>query len=592
MRRLGSGRNVRDRPAQGDRREDRISYDMQQALAMRGQSAAAAADAEACAARIRPGTSPRASPTKKASSPTSGGAPRSPPANSDHNVKTALRGLDQAEQLEKAGDLEQSLEIYQLSIEALISFVNTSPTPSGAGGGKHSGNDGPGLDREAVAERCRVALSDAERIKAKLERQKKKSGGTTKQKTTADAATAGITSYFSSALSGWQGSEQPPKESKPRPNSNNHRQAASEEEDAGRRKKKSSSNPSRQRASPRHGHGPGPASPSASTSPTSATSSPQRRKRSNLDYVNDPLVKTIKDDLYVDGSQVKVKWSDVSGLDDAKRSLQEAAILPLLRPDLYTGLRSPPKGILLYGPPGTGKTMLVKAVAHESQCILFACTASALTSKWHGEGEKLVRTLFRMAADVAPSILFFDEIDALLSSRKAEGEHEASRRFKTEFMVQVDGVASGNSDDDVQHRVLVIGCTNCPWDIDDAVMRRFQRRIYIPLPGAEARKALLRNMLKKASDHNIKKSGQISQLVKLTEGYSCSDIASIAQEAAFGPLRSLGGMDDIRDARTQDVRPIDLNDFKDAISKSKKSVTAGLLTKYDIWEKEQMAGGR
>jgi len=245
----------------------------------------------------------------------------------------------------------------------------------------------------------------------------------------------------------------------------------------------------------------------------SKKSSAQRRKRSTLDYANDPLVKTIKDDLYVDGSQIRVAWSDVSGLDDAKRSLQEAAILPLLRPDLYTGLRSPPKGILLYGPPGTGKTMLVKAVAHESQCILFACTASALTSKWHGEGEKLVRTLFRMAADVAPSILFFDEIDALLSSRKAEGEHEASRRFKTEFMVQVDGVASGGSDDDVQHRVLVIGCTNCPWDIDDAVMRRFQRRIYIPLPDAEARKALFRSMLHKASDHSIKSSGQISQLV-------------------------------------------------------------------------------
>jgi SpoVK/Ycf46/Vps4 family AAA+-type ATPase len=284
-------------------------------------------------------------------------------------------------------------------------------------------------------------------------------------------------------------------------------------------------------------------------------------------------------------------------LDDATRSLQEAAILPLLRPDLYTGLRSPPRGILLYGPPGTGKTMLVKAVAHESQCILFACTASALTSKWHGEGEKLVRTLFRMASDVAPSILFFDEIDALLSSRKAEGEHEASRRFKTEFMVQVDGVASGGDGggssegaDDVQHRVLIIGCTNCPWDIDDAVMRRFQRRIYIPLPDAEARGALLRNMLKKASsDHSIKSSAQISQLIKLTEGYSCSDIAAIAQEAAFGPLRSLGGMEDIRVTRTQDVRPIDLNDFKDAISRSKKSVTSGLLAKYDAWEKEQMS---
>ena len=142
----------------------------------------------------------------------------------------------------------------------------------------------------------------------------------------------------------------------------------------------------------------------------------------------------------------------------------------------------------------------------------------------------------------------------------------------------------------MQHRVLIVGCTNTPWDIDDAVMRRFQRRIYIPLPDAEARGALLRNMLKKASsDHSIKTSAQISQLIKLTEGYSCSDIAAVAQEAAFGPLRSLGGMEDIRDARTQDVRPIDLNDFEDAISKSKKSVTSGLLAKYDAWEKEQMS---
>ena len=479
----------------------------------------------------------------------------------------ALRGLDRAEELERNGDLEQALEIYQTSLEGLISYC--SPSRGGGGGGR---NDGPGLDREVVAERCRVALSDAERIKGKLDRQKKK-------------ADAGLTGYFSSALSGWQtqGTHQTREKSPTRSTNRNHRQAASEEEDAGRRKKRDDTKSSSRRTS---------ASP-----PTAAKTNSGNRKRSNLDYANDPLVQTIKNDLYVDGSRISVKWSDVSGLDDAKRSLQEAAILPLLRPDLYTGLRSPPRGILLYGPPGTGKTMLVKAVAHESQCILFACTASALTSKWHGEGEKLVRTLFRMASDVAPSILFFDEIDALLSSRKAEGEHEASRRFKTEFMVQVDGVTSGGGGggssegaDDVQHRVLIIGCTNCPWDIDDAVMRRFQRRIYIPLPDAEARGALLRNMLKKASsDHSIKSSAQISQLIKLTEGYSCSDIAAIAQEAAFGPLRSLGRMEDIRDCRTQDVRPIDLSDFKAAISRSKKSVTSGLLAKYDAWEKEQMS---
>lgn len=154
------------------------------------------------------------------------------------------------------------------------------------------------------------------------------------------------------------------------------------------------------------------------------------------------------------------------GLVAAKRAIQEAAILPMIRPDLFTGLRSPPRGVLLYGPPGTGKTMLVRAAAKESKCILFSCTSSALTSKWHGEGEKLLRTLFAVAMDAAPSIIFFDEIDALLSTRKGgENEHEASRRFKTEFMVQMDGIVSGNSssnDDDISHRVLVLGCSNCP----------------------------------------------------------------------------------------------------------------------------------
>lgn len=116
--------------------------------------------------------------------------------------------------------------------------------------------------------------------------------------------------------------------------------------------------------------------------------------------------------------------------------------------------------------------MLVRAVAHESQCLLFACSASALTSKWHGEGEKLVRTLFRVAHDVAPSIIFVDEMDALLSSRK-EDEHEASRRFKTEFMVQMDGLRGKTEN---EGNVLVVGCTNLPWNVDDAVMRRFPVR--------------------------------------------------------------------------------------------------------------------
>lgn len=262
--------------------------------------------------------------------------------------------------------------------------------------------------------------------------------------------------------------------------------------------------------------------------------------------------------------------------------------------------------------------MLVRAAAKESQCILFACTASALTSKWHGEGEKLLKTLFAVAADAAPSVLFFDEIDALLSSRGGSGggggEHEASRRFKTEFMVQMDGIVGGrkaesdrdgdgDADDDVSRRVLVLGCTNCPWDVDDAVMRRFQRRIYVPLPDADARRHLVQSLLAKEEEAKVTEKTErrgtnknhalsersIEHVVKRTEGFSCSDISSLAHDAAFGPLREMGGIAAIRDCRSEEVRPIEFRDFEDALVHSKRSVSNVLLERYKSWEAEQGA---
>jgi SpoVK/Ycf46/Vps4 family AAA+-type ATPase len=149
--------------------------------------------------------------------------------------------------------------------------------------------------------------------------------------------------------------------------------------------------------------------------------------------VDENAAKQIFNEVVIQGDEVH--WSDVSGLEIAKSALKETVVYPFLRPDLFLGLREPARGMLLFGPPGTGKTMLARAVATESKSVFFAISASSLTSKFLGESEKLVRALFVLAKELAPSIIFVDEIDSLLGAR-GDGEHEATRRIKTEFLVQ------------------------------------------------------------------------------------------------------------------------------------------------------------
>ncbi|KAF0748578.1 hypothetical protein AaE_007310 [Aphanomyces astaci] len=235
----------------------------------------------------------------------------------------------------------------------------------------------------------------------------------------------------------------------------------------------------------------------AAAPPSAAPPAVKSKTQSKARTANAALAHVVLDEV-LDASP-NVQWKDIAGLDDAKQMLQEAIVLPLLRPDLFTGLCAAPKGALLFGPPGTGKTLLAKAVATESKATFFSVTASTLTSKWVGEGEKLVRALFDMARELQPSVIFIDEIDSLLSTRSA-GEHDASRRLKNEvrsmllnanpFFTQLDGIGSSSED-----RILVLGATNLPHELDEAMVRRLEKRVYVPLPDIAARTYLIGHLV-------------------------------------------------------------------------------------------------
>ncbi|KAM7536088.1 hypothetical protein Aperf_G00000102923 [Anoplocephala perfoliata] len=323
-----------------------------------------------------------------------------------------------------------------------------------------------------------------------------------------------------------------------------------------------------------------------STSNSSSNSTDPAEKKYEGSSVDKELVEVLERDILQRNPEVR--WDDIAELEDAKRLLKEAVVLPMVLPTYFKGIRRPWKGVLMVGPPGTGKTLLAKAVATECGTTFFNVSSSSLTSKWRGESEKMVRILFDMARFYAPSTIFIDEIDSLCSRRGGDSEHEASRRVKSELLVQMDGVnGATGQDEDPTKTVMVLAATNFPWDIDEALRRRLEKRIYIPLPSLAGRLALLRISLREvALDDDV----NFEEIAEKLDGYSGADITNVCRDASMMSMRrAIEGLsvEEIKNLRTADLNlPTRMRDFEEAISRVSKSVSAADIEKYEKWMQE------
>ena len=303
------------------------------------------------------------------------------------------------------------------------------------------------------------------------------------------------------------------------------------------------------------------------------TNTNQNKPKSIHDKEEDEMDSKISSEIM--SSNPGVKFSDIVGMQDLKQMVNEIIIIPTIRPDLFTGVLKPQRGILLFGPPGTGKTMIAKAIASECQSTFFNISASSLTSKWVGESEKTVRSLFKIAYQKAPSIIFIDDIDSILSKR-SENDNDAAKRLKTEFLIQFDGLGSNSN-----AKLLVIAATNRPMDLDDALLRRLPKRVYCHPLDENGRFDFIKKLINMV-DNNLK-DDEIREIAKGTNGYSNGDLQELCREAAYEPVRELSAEEIMKIKKFRDICYMDL---KKATKKIRGTLSIKVVKELENWNNQ------